>query len=680
MPPTCGETFTIRAQDVAETPRTCNAAFTLVGPTARERVQPFLVVALLSAALEALLWLFLYLRPAPFGSPFALDPAHYVFHAMFYGLWAHLLVALPFVWFARRATGSSPRALWLQLAATSVLLAIGQIDRECQRFLGMHLSVELLRSYAAMDRTPIVIWETLRRDAGGSWSSLWGLAAIAPFPVLASWAARRIALPWLARAGLVRVLVMLGLVLPTALWNVVPGGGQRRGKVRPALLLVTLELTRKRMAHGDPGELARALATLRSHSELAERAPGFRYVDDAYPLLKHFEGRPPAAPSARRPNFVVLSLETFRAKDMASMNPELAGPAPTPFLDGLANAKGSAFYPRYYASGIPTLNAFMAIHTSLPPHPARSMAAEATTVDLRGFPWFLREHGYFTMHHTGSDPDWDSQRVWLSRWYDEVQFHPEDRERDRLTFRRAAERMRAVGRSGQPFLMYIASISNHTPFLTPEPERALAQGYDAITRLHNTMHYTDDVVRELYEAARSEPWFDDTIWIIVGDHGFDLGDRGESGSHDNLRHETTWVPLIVHGRDARLPQGRQSTVASHVDLAPTILELAGIWDDNAFMGRSLLSATPAHSEALIVRSGGFAHETAERSLFQPKEGEAFVYAPGDLSQRTPLAPLAPHELAASRALAEATSTVIAHVIDRDRVYPPRAEARAHAAR
>jgi hypothetical protein len=351
------------------------------------------------------------------------------------------------------------------------------------------------------------------------------------------------------------------------------------------------------------------------------------------------------------------------------MNPELKGPAPTPFLDHLASLPNSAYYPRYYASAVPTVYAFMAIHASLLPHPTRGIHNDATTQHIEGFPLALCAHGYRALHFTGSDPDWDSQRVWLNRWYDEVHFSPEDRERDRLTFRRAAQRLREVGKEGAPFLAYISSITNHTPFRNPEPALDITRGATARERLHNTMRYTDDVVRELYESLEHEPWFAHTIWIITGDHAFDLGERGEAGGHDNLRHETLWVPLIVHGGDERLPRGRQPVVASHLDLAPTITELAGIWAPNSYMGHSLLSARADTASALIVRGPYYAYETAELSLFKAEGAEPRVYAGDDLEQRTELASAPEHVLSYAGRLAHAYRAMVRYTVDADRVAP-----------
>lgn len=632
-------------------------------------------VFLLAGLIDIALSLFLYLRPSPSGAPFALDASHYVFHAMLYGVWGQLLLALPFLIHARIAGHRrTPFALGLQVAATTALLALGALDREVQRFLGMHASSSWLSTYASVDRTPQVIFDALARDRGGAWSSLWGLAAALSLTILAPLVTSRVRLSWLKQRTVKLSFVAL-LVVPTVFWNWVPGGKLRQSKVAPALLLLVRALRAPKTVEVDPARLAHDVATVRQHLASRQAGTGWKFTDPQYPLRKHHVGPLPEAARVG-PSFIVLQLETFRAKDMKSMNPDLSGPAPTPFLDGLAAHPHSAFWQRYYASGVPTVHAFMALHTSLYMHPSRSIASEATVDFIEGFPGLLREHGYRTIHFTGSDPDWDSQRAWLNRWYDEVHFAPEDKERDRLTFRRAARRIREVGEAGKPFLAYLSSISNHTPFTLPDSEPAMSQGTTTIDALHNTMHYTDDVVRELYTTLSTEPWFDNVIWIIVGDHGFDLGDRGACGGHTNLRHETTWVPLIVHGADPRLPRGPQSCVASHVDVAPTILELASVWNDNSFVGTSLLHADCARSDALVIRGDGYAYETPAYSLFQPEEGKPFVYAGDDLTQVHPLDRF-PQDLSrTSSELAEAYRSVIRYVVDHDRIAPRPAVARA----
>jgi arylsulfatase A-like enzyme len=653
--PGCCLTVTVGVRDTLPGPRAS-------APSPLEASTTLLLMAIVG---DALLSLFLYLRPSPLGAPFALDPAHYVFHALFYGAWGQVITALPFLLRALRWPGRGDRlALVAQLCTTATLLCLGALDREFQRFLGMHVTRAWLGTYGAVHRTPDVIWSALARDQGGAWSSLLGIAVPILFLLVAPVLAGRVRYDVFRRRNSM-IALTAALLVPAIFWNVVPGGKSRQAKVRPAVLTATGELMTSSPEPLDPRRRQQAIETFQRHF-VEQSGPSWRFVDPAYPLQKHYVGTLPVN-AGTRPNIIVLSLETFRARDIKTMNPALSGPAPTPFLDALASDTRSAYWPRYYASGIPTVHAFMAIHASLMMHPSRSIPAEGTGDRIDGFPAALRAHGYHTLHFTGSDPDWDSQRVWLSRWYDEVDYGPSDHERDRLTFRRAARRIREVGREGGPFLAYLSSISNHTPFHSPEPELALSDGDSAVDALHNTMHYTDDVVRELYTSLQSEPWFDNTIWIITGDHAFDLGDRGESGGHDNLRHETTWVPLIIHGRDARLPRGAQPCVGSHLDIAPTVAELSYVWDDNSYMGHSLLHKDCAQADAVIARRDNYAYETAQFSLFKPADAQAIVYRGGDLLQQRALKQAPASLLARAEQLRSAYQDLTRYVVDEDRV-------------
>ena len=641
-------------------------------PTLSPQLARPLWLALVAAALDGLLNAHLYLRPSPLGGDFALRPGPYLLRAVYYGLWGQALVAAPFVWLGlRHARRHQEARSWpaaLQIAITTLLLLAGGLDREFQRFLGCHISGAWLATYAAIDHTPSVIWRALAEDRGGSWSAGVGLLAACAYVPIGS-CLSRLPIPahWLGSRARVASLVLVSLIWPTVLWNLIPGGIQRQKKVRPVLLTLLEECERKPIHTPEPRELQQAVATYQSEWRAEDASRAWSFDDELFPLRRHFTGREPEGGPA--PNFIVLSLETFRAKEMQSFRADAPQPSPTPFLDQLAADRDSAYYPRYYSSGVPTVYAFMSIHTGLLTHPTRNVVAEATTQTLEGFPEALHRHGYYNVHFAGSDPDWDSQRVWLRRWYDEIDYRPEDSERDRLTFRRAAARLHQLGQSRAPFLAYLSSISNHTPFHSPEPALDIAAHDSAENSLRNTMHYTDDVVRELYQSLHDEPWFARTIWIITGDHAFDLGERGEVLGHDNLRHETTWVPLILHGADARLPRGRQERIASHIDLAPTIAELANVYDDNGYMGHSLLGAVSPAASALVLRGQHYAYETPGFSLYRPANGAAVAYAPTDLVQDHSPILLAPADLEYADRLANATRIVLSYAIDFDRQTP-----------
>jgi arylsulfatase A-like enzyme len=611
-----------------------------------------------------------YLRPSPLGKPYVLDVSHYLGYALAYELLGLSLLCAPFV-LALRFELAVRRASWL-LAGQALLLGVSlflsQWNHETQRFMGTQLSLDQLGTYGRVDKTPEVIWRALRDDLGGAWSALWWVLCVPAFWISAAWLARRVTVGPRPRrrVALLLALPMLGVLAPTA-WLLAPGGGHRKTKLRPPVVLLWQSLVAERR---DPQRFANVQSAVRSVQAewLAADGTGRHDFPDATYPLRHAPLVQDAAVSGAYPNVLVLSLETFRAGDMASFNPH-ARRAPTPFLDALAQDANSARYLRYIANGIPTVYAFLAMHTSTLPHSHLTAARVFTHTTLDAFPQVARERGYTTLFFTGSDPDWDNQRFWLDRWYDEVDYDPRDREHDRVLFRRAAKRIVQAGRSGKPFLAMLCSITNHMPFRTPEPGLRVSDGDTMIDRLHDTMRYTDDVVRELFETLRREPWFDNTIVVVTGDHGYDLGDRGQQQGHTNLHHESIWVPLIVHGKDARLPRGAQTRPASHLDLAPTLTELMGHHGPVAFLGHSLLSPVRPSAIQVAISDRHIGIESDAHTAYFPADGPGKLYSADDVAQRVDLAPSQPEVLQALRKRALDWSLVNDWAFEHDRFAP-----------
>jgi arylsulfatase A-like enzyme len=79
---------------------------------------------------------------------------------------------------------------------------------------------------------------------------------------------------------------------------------------------------------------------------------------------------------------------------------------------------------------------------------------------------------------------------------------------------------------------------------------------------------------------------DSTLVVLTADHGEEFLDHGSFEHGHSLYNELVHVPLIFRGASA--PSGvRVKTVVGHVDLAPTLCELAGVEPAPGFAGRSL---------------------------------------------------------------------------------------------
>jgi hypothetical protein len=156
-----------------------------------------------------------------------------------------------------------------------------------------------------------------------------------------------------------------------------------------------------------------------------------------------------------------------------------------------------------------------------------------------------------------------------------------------------------LAREEKPFFAVIQTAGNHRPYTIPPADRGAfalieaspaelaAAGFESNEEL-NAFRYTDFSFRAFIEAARKERYFADTLFVFIGDHGI----GGNAGS----RFPRSWTeqgltafhtPLLFYAPGLLEPR-RISSVASMVDVLPTIAGIAGISYRNGSLGRDLL--------------------------------------------------------------------------------------------
>ena len=100
----------------------------------------------------------------------------------------------------------------------------------------------------------------------------------------------------------------------------------------------------------------------------------------------------------------------------------------------------------------------------------------------------------------------------------------------------------------------------------------------------------DRALEGLWQLLERLDLLDETMVIITSDHGEEFGEHGASGHGRTLFDEAVRIPLLFWSPQ-RLPRGRSlDDVVSLVDVAPTILEIAGLPPALSTQGRSLLDA------------------------------------------------------------------------------------------
>src|SRR5262249_10951770 len=126
----------------------------------------------------------------------------------------------------------------------------------------------------------------------------------------------------------------------------------------------------------------------------------------------------------------------------------------------------------------------------------------------------------------------------------------------------------------------------YDPHLAYEPHAEFPFGTDDPSLYDGEIAFTDSHIGRLLEHLRSSGMYDKTAIIVTGDHGEGFGEHAVFQHGYHLYAAQTKVPLIV--KVPGLAGRRSTTPAGHVDILPTLVNLAGGQPDDQMLGRSLL--------------------------------------------------------------------------------------------
>jgi arylsulfatase A-like enzyme len=144
--------------------------------------------------------------------------------------------------------------------------------------------------------------------------------------------------------------------------------------------------------------------------------------------------------------------------------------------------------------------------------------------------------------------------------------------------------------------------------------------YDAEIR------FVDEQIKRLFDAMTKLRLYEDALIIFTADHGEGMGERGYYFAHgENLYSSLTQVPCILRG--GGIAKGRRSDFVQHIDIVPTILEVAGIEAGERLRGRDL-GATPDPDAETRSIFGAFTSLRTGFATFLIRDGLKLIHTPG----------------------------------------------------
>ena len=282
-------------------------------------------------------------------------------------------------------------------------------------------------------------------------------------------------------------------------------------------------------------------------------------------------------------NVVIIILESFSQEYMGCYN-EGVLESFTPFLDSLA-AQSLLFQGR--SNGKKSIESIPAVMTSLPTlmdHPV--LMSKYRDNKMLGLPAIAKRHGYSTAFFHGAYNgsmgfDKFTRRIGFDAYYGRNEFGNDTYfdgvwgifDEHFLQFM-----ARQLTRTPEPFLAGVFTISSHHPYTIPDEYKGTFK--KGPHPLLECVNYADMALRKFFATAAQQPWYNNTLFIIMGDHP----GQALTPQYNDYDH---WyrIPMIVF--DPAHPVGqRSSRILQQSDVMPTLIDYLGFDDSCVCFGTS----------------------------------------------------------------------------------------------
>jgi arylsulfatase A-like enzyme/tetratricopeptide (TPR) repeat protein len=283
---------------------------------------------------------------------------------------------------------------------------------------------------------------------------------------------------------------------------------------------------------------------------------------------------------------VLISIDTLRADRLPAYGYTRIT---TPHIDRLV--ADSVLFERAYSHSPQTLPAHASLLSGRLPfeHGVRDNIGFTVRKDERFLQHALRERGFATggfvsayvlRHQTGINSGFDV-------YDDRLPAASPDRPLGQVQ-RPGADTVSAATQwidrqASAKFLLFVHIYEPHRPY-TPPQRFAAGNPYDG------EVEHADEIIGALLEHLRGKGLYDRATIVLLSDHGEGLGDHGEDEHGIFLYRETIQVPLVIKLPSSTNGGRRAAASAQHIDVPPTILDLAGGTVPEGFRGRSLRPA------------------------------------------------------------------------------------------
>lgn len=308
-------------------------------------------------------------------------------------------------------------------------------------------------------------------------------------------------------------------------------------------------------------------------------------IDSLIVPIKHYKNNPKT-----KPNVVILILESYAKEYISAFNKDMNirnYKGYSPFVDSLA--QNSMIYTNGYANGYKSIHGMSSVIAGIPsfkdaftssPYPKQKIeslvsvlksegydtsffhGAPNGSMGFLGFGNILGYDHYYGKNEYNNDADFDG--VW-GIWDEPFMQYFN----------------KTISKKQQPFMATLFSVSSHEPYIVPD--KYIGKFPKGDNPIHQCIGYTDYALKQFFNAAKKEKWYQNTIFVLVADH-------------DNLIYYDDYlkdqnfhtVPILFFSPNKKYV-GVNKDWAQQIDIYPTLLDMMGYDKPFRSWGRSLIS-------------------------------------------------------------------------------------------
>ncbi|MFM9989600.1 LTA synthase family protein [Flavobacterium sp.] len=294
-------------------------------------------------------------------------------------------------------------------------------------------------------------------------------------------------------------------------------------------------------------------------------------------------------------NVVLITIESYSADFLKTYGNEQNI---TPFLDSLATK--SLLFTNLYAVGNRTVRGLESVTLCIPPTAGESVVKRKDNKDKFSTGSVFAKKGYNVKYIYGGDAYFDNMEDFFAgNGYgivDKKTFKPEEITFsnvwgvcDEDLYKKAIKTMNEEAKENKPFFNHIMTVSNHRPFTYPNGKIDISG--DAKSR-EGGVKYTDYAMKQFFIMAKKQPWFKNTIFVILADH------CASSSGKTELPIDKYRIPAMIYAPEFVQPT-HYNNMMSQIDIMPTLLGLLNFNYQSKFFGQDVLK-TDYKPRALIA--------------------------------------------------------------------------------